>query len=140
MPENPPQVESTVDLDLEALVGIKKNVRMPDGNVVAISAPDLESLFKLSKLSENVKGNVNDLTEDEALTIYSNLKSSFVELVPEIEPYKNHLNYGQIFALLDLVVKMAMPSDLEELEKQGITLSDDQKKVLQGYLEPSPTS
>ena len=40
----------------------------------------------------------------------------------------------QMLALLNLLVDMAMPSSVEEFEKRGITLTDDQKKILQGYL------
>lgn len=137
--ENVSSIEPVVDLDLEILVGVTKNIRMPDGKVITVATPDLEQLFKLSKLGGEMQS-AADLSEDQAVQVYADLKAAFVELVPQLKPYRDVLNYQQVFAILNLVVKMAMPSDLSELEKQGITLDDDQKKVLQGFLEASPTS
>jgi len=36
--------------------------------------------------------------------------------------------------LIQFIAKMSMPKDLDELQKRGITLDDDKKKVLQDFL------
>lgn len=132
-------VVEDVDLDLDVLVGITKYVKMPGGDIVGIRPPDLDGLFKLSKLGQKMQGafagGKEKISEDQAVKIYDELKSNFIALVPQLEPYKDELNYSMVLALLNLVVKISMPSDLEELEKRGIALDDDQKKALQGFLD-----
>lgn len=131
----------SVDLDLSTLVQAKKRVKMPDGNIIEIAPPALETLLKVAKIGadmQEVQGNLTELDEQKAIDLYANLTKAFKELVPELADAD--LNYEQTFALLDLVVQMAMPSDLKELEKRGITLSTDQKKILQNSVNKSPTS
>jgi hypothetical protein len=128
------ELDNSVDLDLETLVGVKKNVKMPDGKIIAIAAPDLLDLLKMSKLGQQMQ-DLDKLSEEETVEVFNTLKSTFVDLIPELQPYRDTLNFQQVLAVLNLVVKLAMPSDLSELEKQGITLDDDQKKALEGFLE-----
>lgn len=130
-----------VDLDLQTLTKNKKTVRMPDGKVVEIAPPDLEALFEVAKLGGDMKAvqnNLSDLSEEEALGVYTKLKEAFTKLIPELAGY--NLNYEQTFAILDLIIKISMPEDLAELEKRGIKLDSDQKKILQDYSKASPTS
>ena len=68
------------------------------------------------------------MTEEEAVEAINSLRDAFAELVPELKG--KPLNVEQLLALLDLVVSMAMPSDVSELEKRGIKLDADQKKIL----------
>lgn len=130
-----------VDLDLQTLVQNKKTVRMPDGKVLEIAPPDLQALLEVAKLGGDMKAvqaNLSNLSEEEVVEIYEKLKAAFKKLIPELADYS--LNYEQTFALLDLIIKISMPSDLEELEKRGIKLDDDQKKILQDYSGQSHTS
>lgn len=130
-----------VDLDLTTIVKNKKTVRMPDGKVIEIEPPDLGALFEVAKLGGDMKavqGNLSDLSEEQAVEVYDKLKAAFKKLIPQLADY--NLNYEQTFALLDLIIKISMPEDLAELEKRGIKLDADQKKILRDYSKASPSS
>lgn len=130
MPEAVNNNQSAYDLDLDTLVKPSKKVRI-GGEIITINPPSLEELLKLSKLGGAIqkKQDGKTMTEEEAVDSINSLSTAFAELVPELKDVK--LNVEQLLALLDMVVKMAMPSDVTELEKRGIKLDSDQKKILQ---------
>lgn len=130
-------LEPEVDLDLEALVIKAKNIRLPSGQVVAIQVPSLATLFNITKLGNKVNALAKTdkpIPDSKKIAIFEDIKNGFMELIPELAPYKEQLNDSQIVALLEFVAKISMPKDLDELEKRGITLDDDQKKVLADFL------
>lgn len=130
MPTPEPQNNQQYDLDLDTLVKPSKTIRLK-GEAIVINPPSLEELLKLSKLGGAIqaKQTGKKMSEEEAVEAINSLRDAFAELVPELKG--KDLNVEQLLALLDMVVKMAMPSDVSELEKRGITLDADQKKILQ---------
>jgi len=130
MPTNQPTDTNAYDLDLDTLVKPSKTIRL-GGEAIVINPPSLEELLKLSKLGGAIqkKQDGKKMSEEEAVEAINSLRAAFADLVPELKG--KPLNVEQLLALLDLVVKMAMPSDVTELEKRGITLDSDQKKILQ---------
>lgn len=129
MPTEPTNEQSTYDLDLDTLVKPSKKIKF-GGEVIEIKPPSLEELLKLSKLGGQIQKRQSGekMSEEEAVEAINSLREAFAELVPELQG--KQLNVEQLLAMLDLVVGLAMPSDVTELEKRGIKLDDDQKKIL----------
>jgi len=129
MPTPDTNETNAYDLDLDTLVKPSKKIRLA-GEAITINPPSLEELLKLSKLGGQIqkKQTGEKMTEEEAVEAINSLRDAFAELVPELKG--KPLNVEQLLALLDLVVSMAMPSDVSELEKRGIKLDADQKKIL----------
>lgn len=127
--DNTPNEQTTYDLDLDTLVKPSKKIKF-GGEVIEIKPPALEELLKLSKLGGQIQKRQSGekMSEEEAVEAINSLRDAFAELVPELKG--KPLNVEQLLALLDLVVSLAMPSDVTELEKRGIKLDDDQKKIL----------
>lgn len=129
MPTPDTNETNAYDLDLDTLVKPSKKIKLA-GEAITINPPSLEELLKLSKLGGQIqkKQTGEKMTEEEAVEAINSLRDAFAELVPELKG--KPLNVEQLLALLDLVVSMAMPSDVSELEKRGIKLDADQKKIL----------
>lgn len=121
--------QNLYDLDLDTLVKPSKKVRI-DGQIIEIKPPALEELLKLSKLGGAIQKRQTGekMSEEDAVAAINDLRAAFGELVPELAG--KALNVEQLLALLDMVVSLAMPSDVSELEKRGIKLDADQKKIL----------
>lgn len=139
MPNEPTNEQSTYDLDLDTLVKPSKRIKF-GGEAIEIKPPSLEELLKLSKLGGQIQKRQSGqkMSEEEAVEAINSLRDAFAELVPELKG--KPLNVEQLLALLDLVVGLAMPSDVSELEKRGIKLDDDQKKILSDLSSKSPSS
>ena len=140
IPDMPQDATPVVDLDLDTLVRPSKKVRLA-GQIITITPPDLETLFKVAKIGgelQQAQKSLSDLDEEQAVELYNNLREAFDQLIPELKGHK--LSYEQIFALLDMIVDMSMPADVSELEKRGIKLDADQKKILKDSLNRSRTS
>lgn len=129
MPTPDTNENKTYDLDLDTLVKPSKTIKLA-GEAITINPPSLEELLKLSKLGGQIQKRQTGekMTEEEAVEAINSLRDAFADLVPELKG--KPLNVEQLLALLDLVVSMAMPSDVSELEKRGIKLDADQKKIL----------
>jgi len=139
-PDMPQDATPGVDLDLDTLVRPSKKIRL-GGQIITITPPDLETLFKVAKMGgelQEAQKTLSDLDEQQAVELYNKLREAFDELIPELKQHK--LTYEQIFALLDMIVDMSMPADVTELEKRGIKLDADQKKILKDSLNRSRTS
>lgn len=118
------------DLDLDTLVKPSKKVKI-NGEIIEIEPPELEQLLKLSKLGGEIQKQQTGkkMSEEEAVAAIGRLREAFTELVPALKD-KKPLNVDQLLALLNMVVTIAMPNDVTELEKRGIKLDADQKKIL----------
>ena len=129
-PTPPVTDSSTYDLDLDTLVKPSKRIKL-GGEAIEIQPPSLEELLKLSKLGGAIQKRQagEKMSEEEAVEAINNLRAAFADLIPALKG--KALNVEQLLALLDMVVSMAMPSDVSELEKRGIKLDADQKKILQ---------
>lgn len=127
-----------VDLDLDVLAKPSKNVRL-NGKVVEVRPLEVGELFRLHRLGKDFQQvDTDNMTEEQATEAFKALHDGFTEFIPDLKGQT--LSIDQLFALLDLVINMAMPSDIEELEKRGITLSADQKKILSQYSKKSANS
>lgn len=131
--------QSAYDLDLDTLVQPSKKIRL-DGEIIEIKPPALEELLKLSKLGGEIQKmqSGEKMSEEEAVGAIGKLREAFTELIPALQGH--NLNIDQLLALLNMIVKIAMPNDVSELEKRGITLDADQKKILQDFSNTSPIS
>ena len=146
---------STVDLDLDALVQESKRVRI-GGQIIEIQPPDLEELMRVAKLGGLMQdaqrgtfisarkmtdaekkanpdyhengGYTKKIGGEEAVDAFAKLRSAFTKFIPDLKDIK--LNIEQLFALINLVMTMAAPESLKELEKEGIKLNVEQKKIL----------
>lgn len=137
---NNSQEANAYDLDLDTLVKPSKKVRL-QGETIEIEPPELEQLLKLSKLGGQIQKQQSGkkMNEEEAVAAINNLRAAMVELIPDLKD-KKPLNVDQLMALLNLVVETAMPNDVSELEKRGIKLTDDQKKILSDLSSKSASS
>lgn len=113
-----------IDIDLDALIPEAKVVKF-GGNLITIQPPTTEQLLSLVKLGERLKNNYSSTAEGELYQEgiakdFNDLQDSIAGLAPELKGAK--LNFAQIVALLEMIVEMAMPGQLEELKKRGITI------------------
>lgn len=132
------QNNSKVDLDLDVLAKQSKHVKL-NGKTIEVRPLEVGELFSLHKLGKDFQNvNTDDMDEEKAVQAVEALQGGFERFIPDLKGQK--LSLDQMFALLDLVIEMAMPSDVEELEKRGITLSADQKKILSQYSKKSENS
>lgn len=145
------------DLDLDTISSQSKTIRF-NGEAVEIFPPDLEELFGLQGLALKFKEmDTDNMSDEEASEVFAELKGAFTRLIPPLkkameEPKiitflrrlfpnwkrlqkSKSLSLAQMFALLDLIVNMAVPADVKELEKHGITLNSNQKKILSNRLK-----
>lgn len=122
------------DLDLQALEVPKKSIRMPNGEVVFVSAPSLQDLLRLGKMAKNWKS----LADDKGKKIDNGEKFDLVEnFVGEIEkiipPIKGHsLSIDSLMKIVSFVMALAEPAHTKELERRGISIGggDGKKKGL----------
>lgn len=129
------------ELDLDALADEVKYVKFK-GQARRVETPDVKELvtvLRVAKQFENFdKQEIDDDDPEEIAEAFVNLREGIINLVPDLSGEK--LNLKQTMALMQLLLKMVVPADLKELERQGITLSDDQKKAIFGGFEKSPDS
>lgn len=119
------------DLDLDTLMGDSKTIRL-NKKAFEITQPDLGELLKLTKLGGKLEDVRGDADGDAAIAVMAELREVVGKLAPALK--EEPINVMQMLALLNMLIDMAMPSSVEEFEKRGITLTDDQKKILHGYL------
>lgn len=124
------------DLDLDVLANETKKVKY-NGELVEFVPPEVGELFAMMKLSSGVKAiDMNDAAQVEEG--YNKLRDGITKVIPALKEAR--LNIKQLFALLDLIIKSCVPKDISDLEKHGITLTDDQKKTLSDLSEKSEDS
>lgn len=130
--------QNKVDLDLDILAKPSKTVKL-NGKTIEVRPLEVGELFSLHKLGKEFQGvDTKNVDEESAVGAFNALQEGLTKFIPDLKGEK--LSIDQMFALLDLVISMAMPSDVEELEKRGITLSADQKKILSAYSKKSQNS
>lgn len=115
-------------IDLQELVTETADLRLPDGTMTVVEPPALEDFLELAKLhAEASEADETDATANVA-DLFKRMRAEIVRLVPALEPYK--LNMQQMIRIIMSLQQMCFPEDVAELEKMGITLTDDQKKVV----------
>lgn len=125
-----------VDLDLDKLVVPSKRVRL-NGEIILVYAADVQSLFKLMRFKSTL-GNVDKMTEEDASKVFEEFRTLLETIIPSLKD--KHITFDQLFKLMDLVIKMAVPNSLDEMEAKGIKLDPEQKKILLDSLEKLPDS
>lgn len=123
--------DNTYDLDLDTLSQTKKRVKIA-GQVIEFDPPALEDLIEVAKLGgelQKLQGQQAAGTVDAEFMgdVMDKLKKGLTGIVPELKDHK--LNIQQLIALINLFVESAQPADAKELEKRGVSMTDDQKKT-----------
>lgn len=121
------------DLDLDTLADKPKRVKFM-GEAIEVPIPDVRDLFKMADLLGDYE-KIKDTDTKEVIGKYEILRTQIDKMVPDIKG--KTLNFSQVVAITDLLVKSATPADISELEKRGITLDTDEKKILLDQLEKS---
>lgn len=129
MSDNTPN--SSYDLDLDTLSQSKKRVKI-GGNVIEFDPPALEDLIEVAKLGgqlQKLQGQqaAGEVDAEFMGDVMDKLKNGLSNIVPELKDHK--LNIEQLMALINLFVESAQPNDAKELEKRGVSMTDDQKKT-----------
>jgi hypothetical protein len=122
---------STYDLDLDTLSQSKKRVKI-NGEVIEFDPPALEDLIEVAKLGgqlQKLQGQqaAGEIDAEFMGEVMDKLKTGLSGIVPELKDHK--LNIEQLMALINLFVESAQPNDAKELEKRGVSMTDDQKKT-----------
>lgn len=121
------------DLDLDALAGKSEKIKL-GGEIIEVKQPSLVQLVKLVSAGNRLQSmDESSITEKEAEEAINLMSEVLIMIVPELKG--KHLTIRQMFALFDLIQRLAIPKDLEELEKRGVKLSSDQKKILSDSLK-----
>lgn len=110
-------------LDLDALIPAPRIVKI-DGNEIEVKQPATADVLKLGKVGQKLQA-VNDLPDEEIEALTSSLKEIINRLIPELNG--KDLNTAQLMTLLNMIVEMSMPPELEELKKKGITVNETKK-------------
>lgn len=123
--------DNSYDLDLDTLSQTKKRVKIA-GQVIEFDPPALEDLIEVAKLGgelQKLQGQQAAGTVDAEFMgdVMDKLKNGLTGIVPELKDHK--LNIQQLIALINLFVESAQPADAKELEKRGVSMTDDQKKT-----------
>jgi hypothetical protein len=127
----PAAPDNTYDLDLDTLSQSKKRVKIA-GQVIEFDPPALEDLIEVAKLGgelQKLQAQQADGSVDAEFmgNVMDKLKNGLANIVPELKEHK--LNINQLMALINLFVESAQPADAKELEKRGVSMTDDQKKT-----------
>jgi hypothetical protein len=115
------------DLDLDALAPKSKRVKFND-KPIEVQPPKTAQLVKLIVLGQKLKGNY-ELGENMDEVRFETTMDEITEVVRGIVIGLGDakLSFGQVNALSTMIIDMAMPGQLEELQKRGISV--DRPKV-----------
>lgn len=131
MTTTPQAPDNSYDLDLDTLSQSKKRVKI-NGEVIEFDPPALEDLIEVAKLGgqlQKLQGQqaAGEIDAEFMGDVMDKLKNGLSGIVPELKDHK--LNIEQLMALINLFVESAQPADAKELEKRGVSMTDDQKKT-----------
>ncbi len=115
-------------INLAELVSEQAELTLPDGKVVNIDPPEVEDFVNLAKLQSEALSAEEDADAVAVAELFGTMKAELVKLVPPLEGHK--LNLPMVMRMISSLQQLCFPEDVEELEKMGITLTDDQKKEI----------
>lgn len=118
------------DIDLDALAPQSKKIKWQD-KIIEIKPPttkQLLSILLLGQKNQKKFDNPEQIELDELDASTNTMRQEIWNIIPELNGVE--LGYGQMSALSELIVEMAMPGQLKELEKRGIKI--DSPKVQAG--------
>jgi hypothetical protein len=115
-------------LDLDALVPQKARVKL-GGEWIEVSPPDVLAILELPALAAKFQQlQTGGATTEQSAEAVKEFKKALSTLIPNIEKYS--LTTNQLFALLEFIMKIAIPEKIDQMEKAGVKLDNDQKKIL----------
>lgn len=114
-------------IDLDAFSPEPVVIKLQDQEIT-IKPPTLADVMDLGRLASKLK-NTAEMPTDEVTALLQQVNEKIYSLVPELKD--KELNVSQLFALISIINKMAVPKDVKELEKQGIKVDggDGSKKA-----------
>lgn len=137
--------EKLIDLDLDVLTDEYKSIRF-GGKEIKVYPPDTLTLIKYTKwirkydkIMQEAQGMAEETENKEGKEKYDAIVDSRLDevieavgeiigvVIPELKDKK--LNMRQYLALFDIINQLAVPADMEEMQKQGIEVSTDEKKT-----------
>lgn len=119
--------KSKVDLDLDAIKGKGKTVRLR-GEIIEINPITVDDLFELQMLIASYEETKTlEVAPDDALAFLKDFKSQIEEIIPGLKGVRCSLE--DLMAIVELAFSTAIPKDQEELAKRKITPKDHQKKA-----------
>lgn len=130
-----------VAVDLDALSGKSIIVKLR-GEEVELEEPALEDLFDLIRLAKVAQDadlpteaeGIEDLAAIEnGFKIYEDFRSGVDKVFPVLVGKK--INIRQLLKIVEIMQELAVPPELEELEKHNIKLTSDQKKTISATLK-----
>lgn len=114
-----------VDLDLDVLSGRTRTVKIR-GEILTVYTPELNSLVQILKTSQELQ-TINDSTDSKVvLDGFESLIDLIEVCVPGIK--KKDPSIEQLTALIEMIMALATPTDVEELSKNGIKLDSENVK------------
>lgn len=111
-------------LDLDALAPSKIQINY-GGQIIDIKPVDLPTFSKMLVISSDLS-KLQDSEDPNVFTpIYESIRNLISEAIPELAD--KTLNIAQLMSTFKFLNEVCMPQDkaLKELEKQGITVSED---------------
>lgn len=122
------QSNQKIDLDLDALASEYKRVKLK-GNEVKIYAPDVKQIMSMMQLGDLLKDFQKDNADPDVIKeTIDKLESVLRECVSELGDMK--LNIAQIFGLMNLIVNMAIPENVKELQTKGVEVEGEKKSLI----------
>jgi len=111
-------------IDLDALIPEPATVKF-GGQEIKVNPPKTADVLKLGFLGQKLQA-PEDLSDEALDKLLNDLTGQVKKCIPELASAE--LNTAQLLKLVELISKMAMPPDAQELEDRGITV-DTQKKT-----------
>lgn len=110
-------------LDLDALA--PKPVTVHFGNEdIEIEPPTTSSILRLGSLGKKIES-ADQLSDDEMEKLVDDMTNQIYKCIPALGGKK--LNTAQLLKLVEIISKMSLPPDAEELQKRGITAETAKK-------------
>ena len=113
-------------LDLNSLMPDSRRIRF--GNPpkeVDVKPPTTGQVLKLGALGKKMQ-DIDNMSAEETEALVNRLTAEVKVCIPELADQE--LNTAQLMKLLEMIIDMGMPGQVQELAKKGITV-DTAKKI-----------
>lgn len=121
------QTHSNIDLDLDALKGAPKMVKL-NGEQLEVYPPTLDEILQLQALGTRIMNTPKEeMTNEKSLEAIEQFRTTLTELIPSVAGKR--INIQQMLALMKFAAELAIPAEAKELKQRGITLGTSKKKV-----------
>jgi hypothetical protein len=106
--------------DLDALVPPQATIKF-GGKEVTVTPPKTADILKLGALGQKLQ-NIEGLDDATVDKLVDDLTVVVKHCIPELGDAQ--LNTPQLLKVMEILSKMAVPPDVAELDKRGITVGD----------------